>query len=454
MTAERYSRTAMMLHWALALLLAFQLSLGWRLEDMPRGPGLFSAYQLHKSVGISILLLTLVRVAIRFLHKRPPLPVDSRWAQMLAKLTHFGLYAVMLGGPLTGWALVSTAKIKVPTLVFNILPWPHLPISDAWHDLAEAGHAVLALLGVLLFFMHVAGALRHQFVKGEALLPRMVPFASRHAALAVVGALAAMFSALTLAKFWGFAAPPISVATSTTPPLQAETSTNIAPVSPEAKLVAETKAEDKAKLEDAKLADPAKAKQELAAKPDQRAPDTKAEVTKAEPPQQPIPLSDWQIAPGGRLGFTASWSGLPIEGRFNSWQAAIKFSPNALDKTNIRITISLATADTQDSQRDSNLKSDQFFNTSVFPQAVYTATNARSLGGDRYASDGTLNLHGISRPVTINYTLKFAPDGTLRVSGGTRLDRLAFGVGSGEYAKTDEIAGLVPVNFSFQAMRK
>ena len=110
MTLQRYSRTAIFLHWTIAFALAFQLALGWRLEDIPKGPGLFAAYQLHKSVGITILVLTLARIAIRIMRPRPALMADSVWAERLARAVHWLFYGVLLFGPLTGWIIVSTAE--------------------------------------------------------------------------------------------------------------------------------------------------------------------------------------------------------------------------------------------------------------------------------------------------------------------------------------------------------
>jgi polyisoprenoid-binding protein YceI len=174
--------------------------------------------------------------------------------------------------------------------------------------------------------------------------------------------------------------------------------------------------------------------------------------TPKEALRTPEPVSDWIIAPGGQLRFTASWAGIPVEGRFGSWGGKVRFSPDVLDQTNIIITVDLGSVNTNDSQRDGTIKGADFFNTSSYPRAVFTATKARALGGNRYAVDGTLDLHGVTQPASLTFTLKI--DGkTARVSGGTRLDRTRFGVGSGEYASTDQIAGGVAVNFSFVAGR-
>src|SRR3990170_364530 len=100
----RYSTGAILLHWLIALALAFQLALGFSMPKDERG---FALFQLHKSVGITILLLTLARLAWRVTH-RPPPAVEGGFNGFLAKAVHTLIYVFMVGMPLTGWAVVST----------------------------------------------------------------------------------------------------------------------------------------------------------------------------------------------------------------------------------------------------------------------------------------------------------------------------------------------------------
>ena len=104
---RRYSGGAILLHWTIALALGFQLALGF---SMPKDESGFALYQLHKSVGITILLLSLARLAWRLTH-RPPLAVEGGLQGFLAKSVHTLLYVFMIGMPLTGWAVVSTSPI-------------------------------------------------------------------------------------------------------------------------------------------------------------------------------------------------------------------------------------------------------------------------------------------------------------------------------------------------------
>jgi cytochrome b561/polyisoprenoid-binding protein YceI len=427
MTQQTYSRSARILHILIALLLAFQLGLGWRLEFLEKTAAQFPAYQLHKSVGISILVLSLIRVAIRFMHPRPAMLPDSRLNHALAKAVHGGFYLVMLGGPITGWMLVSTAKIKVPTLLFGMIPLPHLPIPQSVGGFAHEAHELLAWLALGLFVFHVAGALRHQFFRNENLLGRMLPHAggaspiSRGKSTAVAGiALLLMWVAHAGGWQWPFNEGPAKAAI--TVPAEGPP---VAAALPAAK------------------ADEEPAEEEEAKEPEE----AEKEVTAA------MPLSGWSLQPGGTLGFVASMNGDSINGRFASWTGDIRFSPDDLPGSKIGVTIDLASADTSDGQRDEMLRGSDFFNIAAHPKARFTSNRITHKGGDRYAAAGMLDLHGVKRPVTLDFTLKIDGD-TARASGSTRLDRTAFGVGSGDWAATDQIAGAVSVRFDFRARRQ
>jgi cytochrome b561/polyisoprenoid-binding protein YceI len=447
MTPARYSRTAMILHWMIALAIAFQLALGWRFDSMAKGPGLFTAYQLHKSVGITILVLSLVRLGVRLLRPRPVAAEDAGWAQLLSKIVHAALYGVMVIAPLTGWIIVSTAKIKIPTLLFGVIPWPHLPVSKSWLDPAEGLHALLGFVGAGLIALHVVGALRHQFVKGEPMLARMIPFAGRRAGLAAAIALGSLFAAHAAGWQMPFGSAVISAPVDTGDLTNAVDVPLTKAVMPPAPLSNATAAvADAAKAAPVTPADVPLVPAPPAFVP---LPPTPVRETLATAPQ---PIADWTVAPGGRLGYVASWAGIPVNGRFNSWSAKIRFSPDALDQSTISVSVALASSSTSDSQRDATISGPDFFNIAAHPDATYTATKFRAFGGNRYEADGALSLHGVTRPVKLVFTLKIEGD-TARVSGSTRLDRTNFGVGSGDYAATDQIGGNVAVTFNFIARR-
>lgn len=412
MPAKRYSYTAISLHWLIALLLAFQIALGWALEGN-NSPELFARYQLHKSVGISILLLSLARLAVRLFASRPRASDGPAWTRALASTVHWLFYLVMILGPITGWLLVSTARVQVPTLLYGVVPWPHLPVGRSWHEPAESIHGAMAWLAIGLFLLHIVGALRHQWLLGKPELQRMIPFARGKAAGVAVGALALVGAAFVGGQM-----------------IYPDKARPVAEKGPAAPVAAVPSAPA-----------PLAAEKDEAATPEDPAPEDAAQS-----------LADWTVASGGRLGFTARWNGEAIDGRFGRWRAAIRFSPDELAKSQIRVTVDLASADTGDGQRDDSLKSSDFFDTGAHPSAVFTARDIRHLGEERYEGRGTLDLRGVSKPATLRFALKIDGD-KARVTGTARIDRTAFGVGQGEWAATDAIAAGVDIAFSFTATR-
>ena len=413
MPSQRYSYTAITLHWLIALLLTFQIALGWALEGN-NSPELFARYQLHKSIGITILLLSLARLAARLFTARPPASDGPAWTRSLASTVHWHFYLVMIIGPLTGWLLVSTARVQIPTLLYGLVPWPHLPVGRSWHEPAEAIHGAMAWLAIGLFAFHVAGALRHQWLLGKPELQRMIPFSRGKAAGAAIGALALVGAAFVAGQTI-YPERARSAVEKASPPVVAPTTRAIVP----------------------------------ATKDDETTPIDAAEEAPEDTAQ---PLADWTVASGGRLGFTARWNGEAVDGRFDRWRAAIRFSPDELAKSTISVTVDLASTDTGDGQRDDSLKSSDFFDVGAHPSAVFTARDIRHLGGDRYEARGTLDLRGASKPATLRFTLRIDGD-RARVAGTARIDRTAFGVGQGEWAATDAIAAAVDIAFSFNATR-
>ena len=175
---QRYSATAIILHWTIALALFGQLSLGFWMTRLPSSLRQFELYQLHKSIGITILLLSVVRLMWRLIHPAPLLPATMKvWDKRLARLTHAGLYLIMIGVPVLGWLTVSASPLNIPTLLWDMVPLPHLPVDQgkqASESFAEL-HSFAAWGGVVLVVLHVAGALKHHFVEKDEVLWRMLP---------------------------------------------------------------------------------------------------------------------------------------------------------------------------------------------------------------------------------------------------------------------------------------
>ena len=175
---QTYTKVAILLHWLIGLAIIFMLGFGLLLDDIPNEYK-FKAYQLHKSIGLTILVLSFVRLFWRMTHAVPPLPDHMKtWEKLAAKLSHYLFYVLMIGIPLTGWALVSSSPMNFPTLWFGLFQWPHLPL-DHTKELSDGfaeTHELLAYLTIVLLGMHIAAALKHHFIDKDNVLIHMVPF--------------------------------------------------------------------------------------------------------------------------------------------------------------------------------------------------------------------------------------------------------------------------------------
>ena len=153
--------------------------------------------------------------------------------------------------------------------------------------------------------------------------------------------------------------------------------------------------------------------------------------------------ADWQLAPGSRLGFTGSSQGESFEGHFGRFDARIHFDPAAPSAARFEVTIDTASVDTDNEERDATLLDADFFAVERWPQATWTAQGARA-EGDGFVADGALTLRGTSRTVPLAF--RFTPsDGGAVLEGSATLDRLAFGVGAGDWADAEVIAHEVRV---------
>ena len=128
MTQARYSTVAIILHWLIAALLVWIVLLGWEASDV-QGSAKIAPLQLHKPLGITVLLLTLARLGWRLTHRPPAIsPHLKPWERRLARVVHWGFYVILLALPLSGWAMVSASKLITvfPIDMFGLFNWPAL----------------------------------------------------------------------------------------------------------------------------------------------------------------------------------------------------------------------------------------------------------------------------------------------------------------------------------------
>jgi cytochrome b561 len=186
---DRYSTVAIILHWTIALLIVTNIGVAWYFNTL-HGMAKIEPIQLHKSIGITVLMLSVVRLGWRLAVPPPALPAYvTGWEKWLAQAVHVGFYVIMLGMPLSGWALSSASTIirTFPLVLFHTIPWPAItPLTTLPHDQMKQAHdaftlthELLAKLAYGLIVLHVAGALKHQFISNDDVVARMIPFLPR-----------------------------------------------------------------------------------------------------------------------------------------------------------------------------------------------------------------------------------------------------------------------------------
>jgi cytochrome b561 len=175
-SSARWGAVSQSLHWLIALLIFTQIALGLTMKAFLRpGPTFFAIIGIHKSIGITILALVVIRLLWRLMNPVPGLPATLEpYERVLALFTHAALYVILFAMPLSGWIGSSAGGHAVRW--FNLFPVPNLVgKSRPLAGIMGTTHEVLAICLVLVLTLHIAAALRHHFVLEDDTLRRMLP---------------------------------------------------------------------------------------------------------------------------------------------------------------------------------------------------------------------------------------------------------------------------------------
>ena len=396
---QRYTAVAIALHWAIALLIIGLLLVGWAMDYLiAGGPGSpkTAIIQLHKSFGITVLLLTVVRIIWRLMNPPPPEPAMPAAQKFLASAVHILLYVLMLAMPLTGWIMASAEIGQHETRFFGTFEMyvPGIPgLPDATRESVAEGfeqvHHNLAFVIVGLLFLHVAGAVKHQFIDKDGLMARIAPGIFGRTAGPPDnghGALWAFGAAILL--FVGIAATSLATAPAPTPTL---------PVAP---VVAEV----------------------------QQAPASKAPA--------------WTVDTAkSTLAFKFGYMGKSYDGKFPDWTAQIQLDTDAPANADtpvdgyVRVAIPLAKVSTGQSYFDENVVQGDWFDVTKSPEAVFEVKGGVYKTSDTaYEATGVLTIKGQDHPVRLPFTLNVAAT-TATMHGEVSLNRLDLGIGKGTASK-------------------
>ncbi len=324
------------------------------MHNLPNdAPTKFDLYQLHKSFGLSIFALALIRLGWRLGNRPPPLPnAMPAWQKIGARMTHWGFYALMVLTPLVGWAMVSVSPLDIPTKLFGIVPIPHLPfLSDigdqsAAEDVLQEVHELLAKAILALLALHIAAALKHSFVNKDDVMHSMTP-----ASVIQWTGIFVILGTLIVGVLLYFAVP-----SNDTPSIDIATTND-----------------------------------------------------------QPVNWAvDYESS---RLGFIGSENGRQFVGHFNDFRAQIYFDAENLDASRVEVIIGTGSATTGDTLRDSTIPEKEWFDIENYPSAIFSSTNLRRVGGETFEALGTLQIKEFTHPVAVSFSLTQTNDTTIANGG-------------------------------------
>ena len=175
-TTRSWGSLSKALHWLIVLLIINQWAIAARADSLPLGAAKLSALSWHKSFGMTILMLAVIRLVWRWMNPVPDLTAETKpWERVLAKVSHVLLYALIFAMPLTGW-MMSSAR-NFPVSWFKLFQFPDLvaPAEQTFHLMNDLHHLLFSAL-VTVALLHIAGALKHHFIDRNDVLKRMLPF--------------------------------------------------------------------------------------------------------------------------------------------------------------------------------------------------------------------------------------------------------------------------------------
>jgi len=175
--ASRWGSLAKFFHWAVVLLILVQATVGLIMVELPKRPNVIPVYTFHKSLGLTILTLAVLRLLWRLFDRRPEEPAGMpHWQVIAARISHVLLYALLFAVPLSGWLFDSATRLR-PLYWFGLFQVPSLTggPNEALKDFAEEAHEFLFWTLAVVAAVHAAAALVHHFRDRDEVLRRMLP---------------------------------------------------------------------------------------------------------------------------------------------------------------------------------------------------------------------------------------------------------------------------------------
>ena len=381
----QYSIISKFLHWSIAGLIVAQYALAKLAENAKHHDKILEQLALlanHKSIGITILVLAVIRLIYRLRSAAPSLPSSMvKWQVSASKFSHFLLYGLLFALPISGW-LMSSAKAYTVSW-FSLISLPDLVApSKSLADLLHLTHHYLGEALFVIALIHILAALKHHFIDKDEVLNRM---SSKFSWLLFV--IVIVFVVGFFGRF--FKTVPVNSTKPQTEQVLALESSN----------------------------DPIVLQSEL-----------------------PVWQIDYQQS---SIKFIGDQAGASFEGEWQRWSAEIQFDAKRLNQARFNVLIDTRSGFSSDQERDDTIRSDDFFDVESFPQASYRADKFLLIEAG-YQSIGKLSMKAISADVVLRFNV--ADEGEFKVLTGTAvIDRLLWNIGTGDWADTTWVGQSVKV---------
>lgn len=386
-----YNRLSQFFHWATALLIFITVPLGFYMVWIEPSSLKFDLYQWHKSVGMTILLLVILRIGWRFAAPPPPPSAGLKgWEQALSRAVHVLLYLVLFLMPLTGWLMTSASQF--PNKYFGLFDIPDLVGKDQWlFEVMRESHEIIAFIIFGAVALHVAGALKHYIIDRDNTLQRMLPADS------TIGQKAFTF-AFVAVVFFSFAVSGMIIVNK-----------------------AMSKGQEKAAI----------------------SPVMAGEATSGGEQGQ------WTIIKDeSRIGFAVDVYGKPFEGEFNKYEGSIRFDPDNLDTASAEFTVHIDSVESGSAERDGYIVEKPWLHADQYPVATFSSTSFEKGGRKDFVVKGDFTLRGQTQPVSMPFNIDITRDnGTEKAvaKGRFTIERVLYNIGQGEWAQGDTVGDTVKI---------
>ena len=384
---SQYSKISQLLHWLIAGLIIGQFVLAKLAERAEHNDSVVQQLALlanHKSIGMTILMLAVIRLIWRRLNPPPALPKSMpAWQLSASAWAHRTIYLLLFFIPLSGWLMSSATAYSVSW--FNLFAFPDLVAADkGLAGVLHQAHEISTKLLFVIVVLHVLAALKHHYIDKDEILLRM---ANKTNWLILFSSAALV--ALVLGQ-------PVSKAK----PVNAVPLSSISTI------------DNSEQVRPSKVSD----------------------------------MTAWDIDfQDSHIKFSGDQAGAPFEGSWQRWQAEIKFDAEHLEESFFNVIIEVASVSSDDQERDEYIVDPDFFDVANHAEVRFFAEGFVVNEDGRYQTEGQLSMKGLTKAAKFVFTVEEV-DGQQLLIGESKLDRLAWNIGIGDWADTTWVGQEVAVN--------